>query len=451
MPSDAAPKAKRKSTSGDRPAKKARKSTKAKVESDSDVVSNDDRDATPTSAASDSEEDVRPKKKATKSKGKGAGKKEAKGKQSKAKETKSKAKRRKSKGDDSSDESEYAASDASEEREGDHDYESDESDGGVRVRVVRDVMQKKPAPKENAETPIILPTTFDFLARLAKNNDRDWFKARGAYSRRGSASTCDGTHLQCTVMRRCRIQVRDETCDHLEHALLNFNTFIKAWIPLATEADWQLPHLPAKDVVHWIYRDVSKDKTPYKTYFCANHSRTGRKGPFAGYYLHLSPNGKSFLGCGIWSPSTDGLKAIRDEILRNPAPLRHVLAEPAFIEKFGSDKPNQDGSRTSIFGHSDQLKNAPKLPGVDKTHKDIDLLKCRSFAVETKFTDDEVLSEDFLQTVKAAMETAVPFVHQINEMIMPTPASENEDANGEGSDAGTSAGEPGSEGESDEE
>lgn len=35
-------------------------------------------------------------------------------------------------------------------------------------------------------------------------------------------------------------------------------------------------------------------------------------------------------------------------------------------------------------------------------------------------------------------------------MIMPTPASENEDANGEGSDAGTSAGEPGSEGESDE-
>lgn len=40
------------------------------------------------------------------------------------------------------------------------------------------------------------------------------------------------------------------------HALLNFNTFIKAWIPLASEADWQLPHLPAKDVVHWIYRDV---------------------------------------------------------------------------------------------------------------------------------------------------------------------------------------------------
>lgn len=121
---------------------------------------------------------------------------------------------------------------------------------------------------------------------------------------------------------------------------------------------------------------VSKDKTPYKTFFCANHSRTGRKGPFAGYYLHLSPNGKSFLGCGIWSPSTDGLKAIRDEILRDPAPLRRVLAEPAFIEKFGSDKSNQDGSRTSIFGHSDQLKNAPKLPGVDKTHKDIDLLKC---------------------------------------------------------------------------
>ncbi|KWU46077.1 hypothetical protein RHOSPDRAFT_32069 [Rhodotorula sp. JG-1b] len=410
MPAATAPKAKRKSTGAAPPAKKARKAVKV-ADSESDAGSGGEQDA----ALSDCDEDAKPKKKkavkatkkksADKSNGTKAQSKAVKGKAGKGRKTKG------SSGSDQDDESEYAASAVSDD-EDDHDFDSDESDGGVKTRVVRDVQKKMPAPKENAETPIILPTTLDFLARLVKNNEREWFKARDAEYR---------------------------------HALLNFNTFIKAWIPLASEADWQLPHLPAKDVVHWIYRDVrfSKDKTPYKTYFCANHSRTGRKGPFAGYYLQIAPQGRSFLACGTWSPGTNELKAIRDEILRDPAPLRKVLAAPEFVELYGSDKPRMDGKRTSIFGHSDQLKNAPKLPGVDKTHKDIDLLKCRSFAIETKFTDEQVLSEDFLQTIKKAMEVAVPFVHLLNEMIMPTPPSENEEEEEEVDGGVDSAGESG--------
>lgn len=45
----------------------------------------------------------------------------------------------------------------------------------------------------------------------------------------------------------------------------------------------------------------------------------------------------------------------------------------------------------------------------------LSLRRCRSFCVETHFTDEQVLSNEFLQTVKNAMEVAVPFVHQINE------------------------------------
>ena len=120
-----------------------------------------------------------------------------------------------------------------------------------------------------AETPIILPTTLDFLARLVKNNEREWFKARGACS--------PSTHIEAhpLIPPEACLQMpstgqsttsagperKEDGTDSSEfatrrHALLNFNTFIKAWIPLASEADWQLPHLPAKDVVHWIYRDV---------------------------------------------------------------------------------------------------------------------------------------------------------------------------------------------------
>ncbi|GAA5861603.1 hypothetical protein JCM3774_002642 [Rhodotorula dairenensis] len=421
MPATSTAKGKRKSTGAAPLAKKARTAIKV-ADSDSDAGSSGGEQASSPSntAATDTEDDVKLQKKKA-SKAKAPAKKAVKknGTTPKSKPPVKGKRARKSKGsdesDDDDDESEYAASAASEENDDDHEYDSDESDGGVKTRVVRDVQKKLPAPRENAETPIILPTTLDFLARLVKNNDREWFKARDAEYR---------------------------------HALLNFNTFIKAWIPLASEADWQLPHLPAKDVVHWIYRDVrfSKDKTPYKTYLCANHSRTGRKGPFAGYYLHIAPQGRSFLGCGTWSPQAKELKAIRDEILRDPAPLRKVLAEPDFVELYGSDKPRMDGKRTSIFGHSDQLKNAPKLPDVDKTHKDIDLLKCRSFAVETKFTDDEVLSEDFLQSVKKAMEVAAPFVHVLNEMILPTPPSEDEEeSGGEEEDEADPADESGSE------
>ena len=60
--------------------------------------------------------------------------------------------------------------------------------------------------------------------------------------------------------------------------------FIDNFIELLVEVDPQIPHLPAKDVVHRIYRDVrfSNDKTPYKQNFCASFTRSGRKGIFAG-------------------------------------------------------------------------------------------------------------------------------------------------------------------------
>ncbi|GJN89157.1 hypothetical protein Rhopal_002131-T1 [Rhodotorula paludigena] len=308
--------------------------------------------------------------------------------------------------------------------DGDEDEEDgDDSGDDVKTRVVGSA-KKVPAPKSKADVPIILPETLDFLKRLSKHNDRDWF------------------------------QLHD---NEYRHALLNFTTFVQHWVPLASEADWQLPHLPAKDLMHRIYRDVrfSKDKTPYKTYFCASHSRTGRKGPFALYYVHIQPGGKSMLGCGCWQPPASSLKLFRDAILRDPKPLRKVLAAKDFVELFGSDKPRMDNKRSSIFGGSDQLKNAPKLEGVDKTHKDIDLLKCRSFAVETYFPDDVVTSDGFLQKLKHAIEVASPFTQLLNEIISPSPASDNDededDGEEDGEDGEDTEGDGSGEGDEDEE
>jgi uncharacterized protein (DUF2461 family) len=43
--------------------------------------------------------------------------------------------------------------------------------------------------------------------------------------------------------------------------------------------------------------------------------------------------------------------------------------------------------------------------------RDIDLLKCRSFVVVHQFTDDEVLSPDFGQTVMEVIRAARPLVY----------------------------------------
>lgn len=236
-----------------------------------------------------------------------------------------------------------------------------------------------------ADTSVILPTTMEFLAELRKNNDRDWFSENDARYR---------------------------------HALANFKAFMVAWTGKASDVDWQLPHLPTKDLIHRIYRDVrfSKDKTPYKTNLAFSHSRTGRKGPFAFYYFQISPGGRSLLAAGCWQPGSTELKAIRQAILNDPQPLRDVIGEKEFVELYGEPTPRMDGKRQSIFGLDDQLKNAPKLDGVDKTHKDIDLLKCRSIAVESTFTDKEVCAEDFLEKVLDRMRVTAPFVQLLNEV-----------------------------------
>lgn len=110
-------------------------------------------------------------------------------------------------------------------------------------------------------------------------------------------------------------------------------------------------------------------------------SRGGRKGIWAGYYLAISPNGNSMLGAGVWQPGKDELATMRHNILQKPSTLRDAISRPEFVELFGQPKPHPKGTRQNVFGHDDALKVAPKLEGVDKTHKDIDLLKLRSVAV----------------------------------------------------------------------
>ncbi|KAJ6591188.1 hypothetical protein DFH09DRAFT_1244928 [Mycena vulgaris] len=250
------------------------------------------------------------------------------------------------------------------------------------------------APKTGIVPPgQISQNTFNFLTQLKdpKCNDREWFK------------------LHDPVYRQAEEEWKD---------------FIEVFTEGLIEVDGQIPPLPPKDAIHRIYRDVrfSNDKTPYKQNFSASFSRSGRKGIFAMCEFNLKPGNHSMLAAGSWCPGKHELDTVRLNIQRDPSRLRQIISAPAFVKYFGEPKP---GARRNIFGREDELKVAPK--GIPKTHKDIDLLKCRSFAVSHVFTDAEVLSPNFKNNLCEVVAICLPLVHCLNDMMTVIPDAEDED------------------------
>ncbi len=133
------------------------------------------------------------------------------------------------------------------------------------------VFIKLPKAREAGKTPYtdstIHPNTLLFLKDLRANNDREWLKMHDADYRQSKK---------------------------------DFDSFVECLTEKVIEKDETIPELPPKDLTFRIYRDIrfSPDPTPYKTHFSAAWSRTGRKGPYAGYYVQVQPNG-SFVGAGV--------------------------------------------------------------------------------------------------------------------------------------------------------
>lgn len=151
-----------------------------------------------------------------------------------------------------------------------------------------------------------------------------------------------------------------------------------------------------------IYRDVrfSKDKTPFKTHFGLTWHRT-KPALRGGYYLHLAPN-NNFLACGFWDPNPADLMRIRKEWELDAASFREVVDSPDFKNVWGSLQGNT-------------LKTAPR--GFDKQHPDVDLLRYKQLIFSISFTNKEVASFDFMDTVQYALQSARPFVDYMSEVL----------------------------------
>lgn len=152
-----------------------------------------------------------------------------------------------------------------------------------------------------------------------------------------------------------------------------------------------------------IYRDVrfSKNKLPYKTHFGGTFHR---KKPQlrGGYYLHIAPNNESFAATGFWEPNASDLLRIRKEFEMDDSEMRSIINSKSFKTEWGE-----------LVG--DELKTAPR--DFDKDHPAIDLIKKKQYIFVKKYTDSEVLADNFLESVNTSFKAIRPYFNYMSDVL----------------------------------
>lgn len=177
-----------------------------------------------------------------------------------------------------------------------------------------------------------IPDLYRFLDELSRNNNREWFQANKE---------------RYDVLRELWLADLDRM--------------------IAAMGEWEpaLRHVTARDCAYRIYRDTrfSLDKTPYKTYFSALISPTGRKCDRACFYLHMGQDESGLYG-GIWHPTSPQLRKLRQAIVDNIEEFEEIVSDPEMLRYF----PGWWGER---------LKTIPK--GWDRDHPQAELLRLKEY------------------------------------------------------------------------
>ncbi len=205
--------------------------------------------------------------------------------------------------------------------------------------------------------------TIDFLKKLDKNNDRDWFMANKPAFQKANDNV---------------IAVTGEL------------------IARISKFDPHVSGLDPKSCVFRIYRDVrfSNDKSPYKTNLGAFIAPRGKKAMLPGYYFHIQP-AMFFSAAGKHMPDSGELLKIRKAIASNRKEFVKIVEGTAFKSRFGE----LDG---------DRLSRPPK--GFDAGHPAIEYLKLKSFTVTQEFSAKDAVAKDYPKMLADSFKAAYPLV-----------------------------------------
>ena len=219
---------------------------------------------------------------------------------------------------------------------------------------------------------MLQPSTFNFLKKLQKNNNKPWF---------------------------------EDHRNEYENAKADFISSIEKLIPALSEIDPEISDLNAKQCTFRINRDVrfSKDKRPYKNNMAAYFNKAGKKGNGAGYYLHIEP-GKSFAAAGIWMPEAKDLIKIRQEIDYNFNELIKIIENSAFKKIF-----------INGLNSEEKLIRPPK--GYTEDNPALNYLKLKSFVIRKPLEDKIIMSSDFTKNIIKVFHAARPVISFLNRAI----------------------------------
>jgi uncharacterized protein (TIGR02453 family) len=211
-------------------------------------------------------------------------------------------------------------------------------------------------------------STFDFLRKLSTNNNREWFQSHKAQYLQAQANV---EHFMDAVVAKMNVHDQLETPS-------------------------------GKKALCRIYNDVrfSKDKAPYNPRF-AGYLRRVKPKLRGGYYIWIKP-GSSRIGCGFSYPNAEDLKRIRLDITRNHTEWNKILRSKSIRTHFGEMR-------------GEKVKTAPR--GFSMDDPAIDLLKFKQYWFERSFTDKEVLSPDFANTVNKTFKSIRPFFDYMSEVL----------------------------------
>jgi uncharacterized protein (TIGR02453 family) len=214
----------------------------------------------------------------------------------------------------------------------------------------------------------IKSSTIDFLKKLSKNNNREWFsKNKNLYL---------ATHENVLVFVEALLS------EMRRHDLIETRT--------------------AKESLFRIYRDIrfSKDKSPYKTYW-AGHFKRATKTLRGGYYFQIGP-GETMAAGGFFNPDPKDLLRIRKDIDMNFSDWEKMLANKKIANTFGELK-------------GDKVATSPK--GFSRDNPAIELLKHKQFYFSRRFTDKEILGNDFLKKMNQTFMNLRPYFDYMSEVL----------------------------------
>lgn len=219
---------------------------------------------------------------------------------------------------------------------------------------------------------INIQTIFDYLSELAANNNREWY-------------------------HKNKVQYKNANNE--------FENLLQTLIYEIGKTDSSVIHSVPKNITFKVVRDTrySADKSPYNPAFRAHISSSTVKLPIpVGYFIRIKPNGQSFLGGGLFADMfKDATTMIRDYIVLRSDEWESIITAPSFSKLF------------VVKGEA--LKNVPR--GYGKEHRQSEYLKNKSWYLEHFISDEQVLSDDFIEKATEVFLKMKPFNDFLNTAL----------------------------------